>query len=78
MKKENYEAHLNQISRTIEAKSDYKQNVLINRIQDSLEIDYRNLLKIENMEMTAEIGKVVRSQLRRIFSKLEDEGISFE
>jgi hypothetical protein len=68
---------LNRFSSTIEAKSNHKQEVIINRIRESLHPEYRNLVKIEDMDMTVEIGKVVRSLLKRIFSKLNTEGIYY-
>ena len=68
---------LNRFSRTIEAKSNHKQEVIINRIRESLRPEYRNLVKIENMDMTIETGYVVRSLLKRIFSKLNTEGIYY-
>ena len=72
-----YNDKLNRFSRTIEAKSNHKQEVIINRIRESLRPEYRNLLKIENMDMTVETGNVVRSLLKRIFSKLNTEGLDF-
>ncbi len=72
-----YNDKLNSFSRTIEAKSNHKQEVIINRIRESLRPEYRNLERIENMDMTAEAGQVVRSLLKRIFSKLKKEGIDF-
>lgn len=72
-----YNDKLNRFSRTIEAKSNDKREVIINRIRESLHSEYRNLVKIENMDMTVETGNVVRSLLKRIFSKLNTEGIDF-
>ena len=72
-----YNDKLNSFSRTIEAKSNHKQEVIINRIRESLRPEYRNLVKIENMDMTVETGNVVRSLLKRIFSKLNTEGIYY-
>lgn len=72
-----YNDNLNRFSRTIEAKSNHKQEVIINRIMESLRPEYRNLVKIENMDMSVETGNVVRSLLKRIFSKLNTEGIDF-
>ncbi|MHC1605435.1 MAG: OmpH family outer membrane protein [Candidatus Methanofastidiosia archaeon] len=72
-----YNNKLNRFSRTIEAKSNHKQEVIINRIRESLRPEYRNIVKIENMDMTVEAGQVVRSLLKRIFSKLNKEGIDF-
>ena len=76
-KNAHYNDKLNRFSRTIEAKSDHKQEVIINRIRESLRPEYRNLVKIEDMDMTVEIGKVVQSLLKRIFSKLNTEGIYY-
>jgi hypothetical protein len=76
-KKAHYNNKLNRFSRTIEAKSNHKQEVIINRIRESLRPEYRNLVKIENMDMTVETGNVVRSLLKRIFSKLNTEGIYY-
>jgi predicted nuclease with TOPRIM domain len=76
-KKAHYNDKLNRFSRTIEAKSNHKQEVIINRIRESLRPEYRNLVKIENMVMTVETGNVVRSLLKRIFSKLNTEGIYY-
>ena len=72
-----YNDKLNRFSRTIEAKSNHKQEVIINRIRESLRPEYRNLVKIEDMDMTVETGKVVRSLLKKIFSKLNTEGIYY-
>ena len=72
-----YNDKLNGFSRTIEAKSNHKRDVIINRIRESLRPEYRNLVKIENMDMTIETGNVVRSLLKRIFSKLNTEGIYY-
>ncbi len=72
-----YNDKLNRFSRTIEAKSNHKREVIINRIRESLHPEYRNLVKIENMDMTVETGNVVRSLLKRIFSKLNVEGIYY-
>lgn len=72
-----YNDKINKFSRTIEAKSNYKRDVIINRIRESLRPEYRNLERIENMDMTVEAGQVVRSLLKRIFSKLNKEGIDF-
>jgi hypothetical protein len=72
-----YNDKLNRFSRTIEAKSNHKREVIINRIRESLRPEYRNLVKIENMDMTVETGNVVRSLLKRIFSKLNTEGIYY-
>jgi hypothetical protein len=73
--KAHYNDKMNRFSRTIEAKSNHKQEVIINRIRESLRPEYRNLVKIEDMDMTVETGNVVRSLLKRIFSKLNTEGI---
>ncbi len=72
-----YNDKMNTFSRTIEAKSNHKREVIINRIRESLRSEYRNLERIENMDMTVEAGQVVRSLLKRIFSKLNKEGIVF-
>ena len=72
-----YNDKMNTFSRTIEAKSNHKQEVIINRIRESLRPEYRNLIKIENMDMTAETGNVVRSLVKRIFLKLNTEGIYY-
>lgn len=72
-----YNDKLNSFSRTIEAKSNHKQEVIINRIRESLRPEYRNLVKIENMDMTVKTASVVRSLLKRVFSKLNTEGIDF-
>ncbi|MBW2663247.1 MAG: hypothetical protein JRD93_14955 [Deltaproteobacteria bacterium] len=75
--KAHYNDKLNKFSRTIEAKSNHKQEVIINRIRESLRPEYRNLVKIENIDMTVKTAIVVRSLLKRIFSKLNTEGIDF-
>ena len=75
--KEHCNDKLNSFSRTIEAKSNHKQDVIINRIRESLRPEYRNLVKIENMDMTVKTASVVRSLLKRIFLKLNTEGIDF-
>jgi uncharacterized membrane-anchored protein YhcB (DUF1043 family) len=72
-----YNDKMNTFSRTIEAKSNYKREVIINRIRESLGPEYRNLERIKNMDMTVEAGQVLRALLERIFSKLSKEGIDF-
>lgn len=72
-----YNDKMNTFSRTIEAESNHKREVIINRIRESLRPEYRNLVKIENMHMSVKTGEVVRSLLKRIFSKLKREGIDF-
>lgn len=72
-----YHEKLNRFSRTIEASNNYKQKAIINRIRESLRSEYRNLERIEGMDMTVEAGQVVRSLLKTIFSKLNKEGIDF-
>ena len=68
---------MNTFSRTIEAESNHKREVIINRIRESLRPEYRNLVKIEDINMSVKTGEVVHSLLKRIFSKLKKEGIDF-
>lgn len=75
--KAHYQEELNRFSRTIETSSNHKKEVILNRIRESLRTEFRNLTKIENMEMTVQTGETVRSLLKRIFSKLKLEGIDF-
>jgi len=75
--KTHYHEKLNRFSRTIEASNNYKQKAIINRIRESLRSEYRNLERIQDMDMTVEAGQVVRSLLKKIFSKLNKEGIDF-
>ena len=75
--KAHYQEELNRFSRTIEASSNHKKEVILNRIRESLRTEFRNLTKIEDMEMTVQTGETIRSLLKRIFSKLKLEGINF-
>ena len=75
--KKYYNDKMNSFSRTIEAESNHKREVISNRIRESLRPEYRNLVKIENMHMSVETGEVVHSLLKRIFTKLKEEGIDF-
>ena len=76
-KKAHYQEELNRFSRTIEASSNHKKEVILNRIRESLRTEFRNLTKIKDMEMTVQTGETIRSLLKRIFSKLKLEGINF-
>ena len=69
---------LTEFSRTIEVKSDLKKTVLINRIRESLRSEYQAVDKIDSLEMTAEIGHAVLSLLKKVFIKLEREGIRYD
>ena len=73
-----YREQLEKFSRTIEAKSNHKREVIINRIRESLRPEYQALVKIERMEITAENGTVIRSLLRKVFAKLEREGVNYK
>ena len=75
--KAHYNDKMKTFSRTIEGESNHKREVVINRIRESLRPEYRNVLKIETMQMSVNTGEVVRSLLKKIFSKLKQEGIDF-
>jgi hypothetical protein len=71
-----YMKQLNKFSRTIDAKSDHKRNVIINRIRESLRSEYEMLHHVEKRDNIS--SEIVISILRRVFNKLESEGIKFE
>ncbi|MEW6263653.1 MAG: hypothetical protein AB1641_11315 [Thermodesulfobacteriota bacterium] len=47
------------------------------RIEAMLLVDYKEISKIETAPMTLELGRTLRTNLRRIFSKLEHLGLDF-
>lgn len=64
--------------RNIESGIDQKAEQLKNRVKGALRTDYRQVMQVQDAEMTIELGDALRAIVFNIFSVLEREKISFE
>ena len=75
--KESHEKELDEASNRIDKESEYKVKVFRNRLANELRDNVKNFKDAENMDMTLELGKALKTQLRQIIRILEKGGINF-
>jgi hypothetical protein len=61
-----------------EHQSEFKTEVLKNKLRKKLRIEYVDFCEIESDEMTLQMAENIRMQVKNIFAILESEGISFD
>lgn len=79
IQKENeHEKHRIELIDMGEHQSEFKTEVLKNKLRKKLRIEYIDFCEIESDEMTLQMGENIRMQLKNIFVILDREGISFD
>jgi hypothetical protein len=61
----------------IDIESEHQINVFKIKLAGSLAIEYDDYKNVINKSMSTELGDSIREQLKRIFRKLETEGVKF-
>lgn len=61
----------------IDIESEHQLSVFMQKLAGSLAIEYADFKSITNKSMSTELGDSLREQLKKIFRKLEAEGVQF-
>lgn len=72
-----HNTEMSKLVERIHSESEYAVGVLRTRLKSSLLIEHSDFNSIFEKPMSLELGDSLRSQVKRIFKKLNDEGIDF-
>lgn len=75
--KQTYKDELKRLSRKIEVSTDNKRTETLNRLAEALKNEYQQLSQICKLDMSIQNGEKLRSMVKKIFSKIENEGVQF-